>query len=178
MAGRSVAGAVGQEVKTIVQGSGNLGEGQARVRAAANSIAKGRPSSRRQISDMTCWSSSPSKGWSGRMAWALSRNSVVASMSPIGGTVQVSSPSTASGSRLVARMWRAGAAARSVAATPADFVDDLLAVVKNHKAVEVGREAAHRIRQGGSSIGLFDPQAVRQGAPSTCSPEPSELRST
>ena len=72
-----------------------------RIRAAASSIASGRPSSRRQIS-ATAPTGSRSRSKSGRPALARSANNVVASSTASGGTGKIRSPSTPSASRLVA----------------------------------------------------------------------------
>ncbi len=79
----------------------------ARTRAAASSIASGRPSRRWQISATT----SPLAGFTvnpSRTAAARSANSVTASEPPSGGTGMTTSPARPSHSRLVARIRSSG----------------------------------------------------------------------
>jgi hypothetical protein len=103
-----------------------------RILAAASSIARGRPSSRRQIHKTPAAFSSETRK-DGRTSCARCSNSVTASDlaraaavgagsafgSDSGGTCQLSSPSTPSASRLVARTTRAGQDASRYSATSA-----------------------------------------------------------
>ena len=73
----------------------------ARIRAAANSIASGSPSSRRQIS-ATAPTGSRSRSKSDRVALARSANNAVASSTDSGSTGTIRSPAIPSASLLVA----------------------------------------------------------------------------
>ena len=90
----------------------------ARVRAAASSIASGSPSRRRQI-ERAAAASSSRRLKRGRARRARSVKSSRASSSVSGGTVQVTSPPTPSGSRLVATTFSAPAALNNPAVTSA-----------------------------------------------------------
>src|SRR6266849_7087613 len=91
---------------------------RARVLAAASSMARGRPSRRRQIDRTGSPSSSRSLN-SGRARRARSVKSSTESASVSGGTAHVTSPPTSSGSLLVATILSSGAAASSSAAISA-----------------------------------------------------------
>jgi len=81
-------------------------------------MASGSPSSRRQIERTASASSSRRLNW-GRARRARSMKSSSASTSLNGGTAQVTSPPTSSGSRLVATTFNAGAASSSPAVASA-----------------------------------------------------------
>ena len=114
--------------------SASCAAGRIRIRAAASSIASGRPSRRRQICRTAAALSSVTRN-DGRTSWARCSKRRTASEPPSaaavavttappggsdsGGTGQLHSPSTPSGSRLVARIDSAGQATSSRSARPA-----------------------------------------------------------
>ena len=112
--------------------SASWAEDSIRIRAAASSIASGRPSSRRQM-DSTAPALASVTWKVGRTSCARCSNSWTASQrasseavgvrlavgSESGGTGQLRSPSTPRASRLVASTTRAGQAARMPSASPA-----------------------------------------------------------
>ena len=98
--------------------SASCSSGIERSRAAASSMARGRPSIRRQTSATAGLVASSSEK-SGDADVARSANSRTAASSSRGPTGESASPSIASGSRLVARMRRPGQAARRRSASRA-----------------------------------------------------------
>ena len=111
--------------------------GIARNRAAASSIASGRPSSRVQIV-VQAWR--PCRGADrrgldvGSAARPRSMNSATASSSESGGTGHNTSPGIARPSRLVAQMRRDGHDSRRSCAIACRRCDEVLAVVEHERA--------------------------------------------
>ncbi len=112
----------------------------ARTRAAANSIASGTPSRRRQISvTVAALSSSTTK--SGRARRARSTNSSIAlSANGNDGTRQLSSPATPIGSRLVVSRVNLGPASSNATISVGAGIQQMLAVVQHHQHPPVGDE--------------------------------------
>ena len=152
-----------------------------RIRAAASSIASGSPSKLlAQLADRGRVGVGDREG--GATSRARSAKSSTASASPSGGTGQARSPSTASGSRLVASTDSPGHSASRYSVRPGDGGGQVLAVVEHHQQRPGGVVRGHvpgdgRGRIDARRLGHAKP-AARPGRPRRPGPPPAPARPT
>ena len=120
------------------------------TRAAASSIASGRPSRRSHSFSMVSSVASSGKK-SGLRCRARSRNRRRASSARSGSSRHTVSPSTASGSRLVAEDADLRARVQQRRGQLCTFVDDVLAVVEDDQEVALGQVLTERVERFGST---------------------------